>query len=160
MRKLIKIVLISAGIILLSIALVLLLISALSSSGLDDNDSGQQVCTLIGCSESVSFQIPQEVAQSLEFSQILVEFEDGSSIGFDVEGLEGSRINFSEFENPLPVSKDSLLLMQRIRITNLDANEVFGFEVREIQESFFRPNGPNCDPQCSNLMIVLNLDSN
>ena len=162
MKKFIKITLISLGIIFLLIALILLVLSTLQSSSEDENSN--QMCTLIACSDSVTFNMPQEVAQSLEFSTILVEFEDGSSSEFEVSSLEeGLRfsVDFSGgIHEVLPTSKERVLLSQRLRITNVDTQEVYGFSVREIQESFFRPNGPRCEPECSNLVVLLELSNN
>ena len=163
MKKFIKIILISLGIIFLLIALILLVLSTSQLSS-QEGESGDQMCTLIGCSDSVTFTIPQEAIEELEFSTILVEFEDGSSSEFEVSSLEeGLRFSINStdgFNEVLPTTKNAILLSQRLRITNVDTQEVFGFEIREIQESFFRPNGPGCEPECSDLVVLLELSEN
>ncbi|MFT4244498.1 MAG: hypothetical protein ACMXYB_03530 [Candidatus Woesearchaeota archaeon] len=162
MKKIIKITLISLGIVFLLIALILLVLSTLQYNG--DEESLNQTCTLISCSDLVTFKFPQEAIESLEFSTILVEFEDETSSELEVLDLELG-ITFSvglieEFNEVLPTSKERVLLMQRLRVTNLETQEVLGFEIREIQESFSRPNGPNCEPTCSNLVVLLELSDN
>ena len=159
MKKIIKITLISLGIVFLLIALILIILSSIES---ETGGVGGEACTLIGCSDSVTFMIPQEAIESLEFSTILVEFEDGTSSEFEVLSLEdGLRFSIGGgISEILPTTKERVLLSQRIRVTNVDTQEVLGFEIREIQESFSRPNGPNCEPVCSNLVVLLDLSNN
>lgn len=161
MKKIIKITLISLGIVFLLITLILIVLSSIESQTEEVGAVGE-ACTLIGCSDSVTFMIPQEAVESLEFSTILVEFEDGTSTEFEVLSLEdGLRFSIGGgISETLPTTKEGVLLSQRIRVTNVDTQEVIGFDIREIQESFSRPNGPNCEPVCSNLVVLLELSNN
>ena len=121
-------------------------------------------CTLLDCWHSVSINLPQEIVDNLESSEILVEFEDGNSIQFNLTNSQNRLIftmgGFFPTSIELPTSREHILEMSSLKITNLDTQEEFILDVVNIDESTFRPNGWGCEPVCYIIEVDLELIQN